>query len=95
MQNLSSQNYSEKFKHIKKHQEKNEINFKSLNDENYNNPFKLSELTDAMEISNDTATGQDEIHYQMLKHPPENALVTILQMFNDIWTTGVFKRVGD
>ena len=89
---LSSQNYSEKFKHIKKHQEKNKINFKSLNDENYNNPFKLSELTDAIKVSNDTATGRDEIHYQMLKHLPENALVTILQIFNDIWTTGVFPE---
>ena len=92
LRNSSSQNYSEKFKHIKKHQEKNKINFKSLNDENYNNPFKLSELTDAIKISNDTATGPDEIHYQMLKHLPENALVTILQIFNDIWTTGVFPE---
>ena len=90
MRNSSSQNYSEKFKHIKKHQEKNKINFESLNDEIYNNPFKLSELTDAIKISNDTATGPDEIYYQMLKHLPENALVTILQIFNDIWTTGVF-----
>ena len=92
MRNSSSQNYSEKFKHIKKHQEKNKINFKSLNDENYNNPFKLSELTDAIKISYDTATGPDEINYQMLKHLPENALVTILQIFNDIWTTGVFQE---
>ena len=81
-----------KIKHIKKHQEKNKINFKSLNDENYNNPFKLSELTDAIKISNDTATGPDEIHYRMLKHLPENALVHILQIFNDIWTTGVFPE---
>ena len=92
LQNSSSQNYSEKFKHIKKHQEENSINFKSLNDEDYNNPFKLSELTEAIKISNDTATGPDEIHYQMLKHLPENAPVTILQIFNDIWTTGVFPE---
>ena len=84
LRNSSSQNYSEKFRHIKKHQEKNKINFKSLNDADYNNSFKLSELTDAIKISNDTATGPDEIHYQMLKHLLENALVTILQIFNDI-----------
>ena len=92
LRNSSSQNYSEKFQHIKKHQENNKINFKSLNDEDYNNPFKLSELIEAIKISNDTATGPDEIHYQMLKHLPENALVTILQIFNDIWTTGVFPE---
>ena len=68
------------------------INFKSLNDEDYNNPLKLSELIDAIKISNDTAIGPDEIHYQMLKHLLENALVTILQIFNDIWTTGVFPE---
>ena len=28
----------------------------------------------------------------MLKHLPENALVTILQIFYDIWTTGVFPE---
>ena len=92
MRKSSSQNYSKKFKHIKKHQEENKINFKSLNDEDYNNPFKLSELTDAIKISNDTATGPDEMHYQMLKHLPENALVTIVQIFNDIWTPGVFPE---
>ena len=63
-----------------------------MNDEDCNNPFKLSELTNAIKISNDTATGPDEIHYQMLKHLPENARVTILQIFNDIWTTGVFPE---
>ena len=63
-----------------------------MNDENYNNPFKLTELTDAINISNDTTTGPDEIHYQMLKYLPENALVTILQIFNDIWTTGVYPE---
>ena len=74
--------------HIKNHQEKNKLSFKSLNDEDYNNSFKLSDLTDAIKISNDTATGPDEIHYQILKHE----LVTILQIFNDIWTTGVFPE---
>ena len=68
------------------------INFKILNDEDYNNPSKLSELTDAIKISNGTATGPNEIHYQMLKHLPENALVTILPIFSDIWKTGKFPE---
>ena len=77
---------------LTKHQEKNKIKYKTLNDEDYNNPFKLSELTDSIKISNNTATGPDEIHYQMLKYLPENALVTILQIFNDIWSTDVFPE---
>ena len=35
-------------------------------------------------------TGPDEIHYQMLKHLPKNALSTLLHIFYDIWATGVF-----
>ena len=92
LKNSSSQNYSEKFKHIKMQQEKNNINFKSLNIEEYNNPFNLLELIDAIQKSNDTATGPDEVHYQMLKHLPNNALSTILHIFNDIWATGVFPE---
>ena len=92
LKNSSSQNYSEKFKHIKMQQEQNNINFKSLNNEEYNNPFNLLELIDAIQKSNDTATGPDEVHYQMLKHLPNNALSTILHIFNDIWATGVFPE---
>ena len=61
-----------------------------MNNEEYNNHFNLLELKDAIQKSYDTATGPDEIHYQMLKHLSENALSTLLHIFNDIWTTGVF-----
>ena len=73
-------------------QENNNINFKSLNNEEYNNHFNLLELIDAIQKSNDTATGPDEVHFQMLKHIPNNALSTILHIFNDIWATGVFPE---
>ena len=42
-------------------------------------------------MSKDTATGPDDIHYQMLKHL-ETALDTLLHIFNGIWTTGVFPE---
>ena len=90
LKNSSSRNYLEKFKNVKKHLEKNRINFKSLNNEEYNNHFNLLELKDAIQKSHDTATGPDEIHYQMVKHLPENAQSTLLHIFNDIWATGVF-----
>ena len=90
LKNSSARNYLEKFKNVQKHQEKNKINFKSLNNEEYNNHFNILELKDAIKKSHDTATGPDEIHYQMLKHLPENALSTLLHIFNDIWATGVF-----
>ena len=73
-------------------QEKQKLNFKSCNNERYNIAFTFSELVDAIKISHDTATGPDEIHYQMLKHLPENSLSTLLYIFNTIWTTGVFPE---
>ena len=38
--------------------------------------YLLQELTTAIEIS-DSAVGPDDIHYQMLKHLPQDALRTI------------------
>ena len=48
----------------------------SLNHEKYNVPFTASELLDALHKSHDTAAGPDDIHYQILKHLPDNALKT-------------------
>ena len=45
-----------------------------------------------MQTSSDSATGPDEIHYQMLKHLPESSLQALLGIFNHIWTTGDFPE---
>ena len=63
-QSSSNRNYSEEFQNYQKHQEKIKLNFKSLNNEEYNNPFNLVELKDAIIKSHDTATGPDEIHFR-------------------------------
>ena len=64
----------------------------SLNHEKYNVPFTASELLDALHKSCDTAAGPDDIHYQILKHLPDNALETLLNILNDIWITGKFPK---
>ena len=46
----------------------------------------------SIEKSHDTATGPDEIHYQMLKHLPKSSPETILHIFNTIWTTGIYPE---
>ena len=92
LDNSSSRNYSEKFQNIKKQEEKIKLNFTSSNTEEYNILFNITELKDAIAVSKDTATGPDDIHYQMLKHLPETALDTLLHIFNGIWTTGVFPE---
>ena len=79
--NSANRNYSKEFQNYQKQQEKIKLNFKSSNNEEYNNPFNLDELKDAINKSHDTATGPDEIHYQMLKHLPLKSLQTLLDIF--------------
>ena len=88
--NSSSDNYNEQFQNIKKKAEKTKLNFKSNNLEDYNQPFSLSELTDSIMKSHDTAVGPDEIHYQFLKHLPSISLEFLLQVFNEVWVSGGF-----
>ena len=88
--NSSSFNYSESFRKIKTKQEKVKLNFKSQNNEIYSKDFNLDELVQAIQLSHDSATGPDEIHYQMLKHLPDTSLETLLNIFNNIWTTSKF-----
>jgi len=50
----------------------------------------MDELRDAISKSHDTATGPDDIHYQMLKHLPPNVMTTLLNSLNNIWQDGDF-----
>ena len=68
------------------------LNFQSSNNEEYNNPFNLDELKDAISKSHDTATGPYEIHYQMLKQLPLKSLQTLLVIFNNMWETEEFPE---
>ena len=88
--NSSTQQYSDKFKQFKQRKEKDPINFKSKNDENYNSNFSMRELMDSLRSAHDTATGPDDVHYQLLKHLPDSSLAILLNIFNQIWTTGNF-----
>ena len=90
--NSSTSHYSEEFQKYKKQQEKTKLNFKSSNNEEYNTPFNLDELKDAISKAHDTATGPDEVHYQMLKHRPPKSLQALLDIFNDMWETGKFPE---
>ena len=92
MKNSSNRNYCEKFQTYMYDQQKFNLNFKSSNTEEYNNPFNLVELKEAINKSHDTATGPDEVHYQMLKHLPSKSLQALLDIFNDIWETGKFPE---
>ena len=80
MKNSSNRNYCEKFPTYMRDQQKINLNFKSSNTEEYNNPFNLVELKEAINKS------------QMLKHLPPKSLQALLDIFNDIWETGKFPE---
>jgi potassium voltage-gated channel Eag-related subfamily H protein 8 len=85
--NSSTQNYHSEFKKSKKQKEQTKLNFKSKKLEEYN-PFSLDELRKSLDKAHDTACGPNDIHFQLLKHLPESALQTLLELMNDIWETG-------
>ena len=65
---------------------------KNYSSSNYNIPFKLSDLKNSLDKSHDTTAGPDDIHYQILKHLPSDALETLLNIMNEIWRTGKFPE---
>jgi len=50
----------------------------------------MDELLDSLAKSSDSAVGPDDIHYQMLKHLPSDAVQSLLNTLNNIWLTGNF-----
>ena len=94
LNNSCSRNYSEKFQKVKKEQEKIKLNFKPTNTEEYNCLFNFDELLEAINQSHDSATGPDEIHYQMLKHLPESFLQTLLSILMIFGLLVIFLTTG-
>ena len=88
--NSSSAFSTDAFTSVRCKAEKNNISFSSENVEVYNMPFSLDELQDALRRAHDTSEGPNEIHYQLLKHPPDASLLLRLNIFNQIWISGNF-----
>jgi hypothetical protein len=88
--NSSSDRYIDEFERHKTKCERSEPGFTSDNSENYNSLFTLKELKDAVHKAHDTTAGPDDVHYQMLKHLPDESILALLNIFNNIWITGQF-----
>ena len=57
-------------------------------DEEYNNPFDMSELTDVIHLLKDNKSpGEDFIENIMIKKLPQKTIQFMLNLFNKIWTT--------
>ena len=88
--NSSSDNYSHRFNRYRLTIERTTIDFDTNNHYSYNDVFTLHELKQAIKLSRDTSPGIDTVHYQLLKHLPEDSLLLLLYIFNHIWLTQYF-----
>ena len=71
--NSLSDNYSHVF-----NRHRLTIDFDTIDHFPNNDVFTLHELKQAIKISRDTSPGIDTVHYQLLKHLPEDSLLLFL-----------------
>ena len=65
------------------------MKFTSDNSEEYNQPFSLLELKQALQKSNDSAVELDAIHYEPLTTLPDRSLNLLLAIFNSSLESGI------
>ena len=50
----------------------------------------MTELRQLLQRANDSATGLDQVHYQLLTQLPNSALSVLLKVYNHVWESGCF-----
>ena len=50
----------------------------------------VTELRQSLQTANDSATGLDQSHYQLLTHLPNSALSVLSKVYNHVWESGCF-----
>ena len=86
----SNRFYSNEFNTIRKCAEKVKPNFQSNNNENFNTTVSLNEINSALQKCNETAPGEDQIHYSMIKNLSKSALSFLLKIYNRIFLNDIF-----
>ena len=93
--NVSSKNPSTPYHQERIQEEKNALNFSPLRSESYNLPFTLSEFLSALSSCSDSAPGEDDITYSMIKNLPVNTQIFLLNIINRIWKESVFPAAWE
>ena len=86
----SSSNYCDSFKVIKEEAESNELDFSTNKQFSYNRKFRLRDLKRSLKKAKDTTPGFDNIPYILLKQLPDSALIVLLDVINEYWTSNDF-----
>ena len=89
---LSSTNYSKEFQSIKAQKEKQKINFKTNRNLRYNKKFMMRDLKRSLKKSNNSSSGPNQIHYEILRHLPIETLHILLDIINETWKSDTFPE---
>ena len=79
--------------HLKGKNERKRISFPEDSNEDYNAPFSLTEVKNALKMSKNTSPGRDLIHYAMLRNLPDISLMFLLSLYNKLWREGTFPAI--
>ena len=91
-ENSSNTNYENNFNRHRDIQEKKAIKFNSTCNEPYNIDINHNELTDALAKVHDSSPGPDKIHYEFLKHLPDESLNLLIRLLNEVLRGNSFPR---
>ena len=87
-----SNSNSKEFQSIKAQKEKQKINFKTNINLRYNKKFTMRDLKRSLKESNNSSPGQDQIHYEILRHLPIETLHILLDIINETWKSDTFPE---
>ena len=86
----SDNNYTSSFLQKKTYAEQNMPNFEERTNHYYNQDFTLEELDNALSSVGNTAPGEDEITYEMIKNLPTHVRELLVVMFNKFFKESFF-----
>ena len=89
----SSTSYSCDFRRMQERREQEVLDFSTDERLCYNDPIGRQEVRHALRRSGNTAPGQDNIHYELLRHLSPPALDVLVDIFNKVWLEGLFPDV--
>ena len=88
----SNTSYSKEFNKFRKIEETKPINFKENKDETYqyNKPFSMKELTQALATVKESSPGEDNVPYSMIKNSHLTFQKQLLDLYNKIYAEQIF-----
>ena len=86
----STNSYDPQFRRIRHNKMLRNLDFHTAEDHYYNVPITMRELECSLQQCNNTAPGEDQITYTMIKRAHPSMRDLILKLFNIIWTNHQF-----